>query len=259
MPLHRRHPAALPRTCRSSRACGSSATKRSWKRRSARREAERGTFDPTYLVYTRRQADAAEAAAGLQGSSRAKSFSLRTFHDTLLGNGTAPFWLHRQLMLGEHERRRAGIESGTTCLSTNIECDACGHRFEMIQKFSDPPLETCPKCGRARSRKLHLVAGDSVQGHRLVHHRLREEGSGDRRGQDGRRDERQTSDERQVEQRRSREEPTSASRDAKTRAAVVDVRDSRRRAHSPSDREARSSRPADVSARSARRDRGPCR
>ena len=39
---------------------------------SARREAERGTFDPTYLVYTRRQADAAEAAAGLQGSSRAR-------------------------------------------------------------------------------------------------------------------------------------------------------------------------------------------
>jgi uncharacterized protein (DUF885 family) len=29
-----------------------------------------------------------------------KAYSLRTFHDTLLGNGTAPFWLHRQLMLG---------------------------------------------------------------------------------------------------------------------------------------------------------------
>jgi len=27
------------------------------------------------------------------------------------------------------------------------ECDACGHRFEVIQKFSDPPIETCPKCG----------------------------------------------------------------------------------------------------------------
>jgi len=27
------------------------------------------------------------------------------------------------------------------------ECDACGHRFEKIQKFSDPPIETCPKCG----------------------------------------------------------------------------------------------------------------
>jgi len=29
------------------------------------------------------------------------------------------------------------------------ECDACGHRFEKIQKFSDPPLEQCPKCGGA--------------------------------------------------------------------------------------------------------------
>ncbi len=27
------------------------------------------------------------------------------------------------------------------------ECDACGHRFEVIQKFSDPPVEKCPKCG----------------------------------------------------------------------------------------------------------------
>ena len=27
------------------------------------------------------------------------------------------------------------------------ECEACGHRFEVIQKFSDPPIETCPKCG----------------------------------------------------------------------------------------------------------------
>ena len=27
------------------------------------------------------------------------------------------------------------------------QCDACGHRFEVIQKMSDAPLETCPKCG----------------------------------------------------------------------------------------------------------------
>ena len=27
------------------------------------------------------------------------------------------------------------------------QCDACGHRFEQIQKFSDQPIETCPKCG----------------------------------------------------------------------------------------------------------------
>jgi putative FmdB family regulatory protein len=27
------------------------------------------------------------------------------------------------------------------------ECDTCGHRFEVIQKFSDAPIERCPKCG----------------------------------------------------------------------------------------------------------------
>jgi putative FmdB family regulatory protein len=27
------------------------------------------------------------------------------------------------------------------------ECDACGHRFEKIQKFSDPLVEACPNCG----------------------------------------------------------------------------------------------------------------
>jgi putative FmdB family regulatory protein len=28
-------------------------------------------------------------------------------------------------------------------------CDACGHRFEAIQKFSDPIADKCPKCGGA--------------------------------------------------------------------------------------------------------------
>jgi putative FmdB family regulatory protein len=27
------------------------------------------------------------------------------------------------------------------------ECDACGHRFEKIQKFSDPLEDSCPTCG----------------------------------------------------------------------------------------------------------------
>jgi len=27
------------------------------------------------------------------------------------------------------------------------QCDACAHRFEVIQKFSDPPVDVCPKCG----------------------------------------------------------------------------------------------------------------
>src|SRR5690606_38427602 len=33
------------------------------------------------------------------------------------------------------------------------ECNACGHRFEVIQKFSDAPVETCPSCS-GEGRKL---------------------------------------------------------------------------------------------------------
>jgi putative FmdB family regulatory protein len=33
------------------------------------------------------------------------------------------------------------------------QCDACGRRFELIRKFSDPPLDACPTCGGA-VRKL---------------------------------------------------------------------------------------------------------
>ncbi len=67
---------------------------------SARREAERGTFDPTYLVYSVGKLMLLKLRQDYK-QAQGKSFSLRTFHDTLLAQGTAPFWLHRQLMLGE--------------------------------------------------------------------------------------------------------------------------------------------------------------
>ena len=34
------------------------------------------------------------------------------------------------------------------------QCDACGTRFELIRRFSDPPLTTCPNCGEEKVRKL---------------------------------------------------------------------------------------------------------
>jgi putative FmdB family regulatory protein len=34
------------------------------------------------------------------------------------------------------------------------ECTVCGHRFERIQKFSDPPVEECPNCGEKKVQKL---------------------------------------------------------------------------------------------------------
>ena len=65
---------------------------------SARREAERGTFDPTYLVYTVGKLMLLKLRQDYK-AQQGKSYSLRSFHDTLLSQGTAPFWLHRQLML----------------------------------------------------------------------------------------------------------------------------------------------------------------
>jgi len=41
------------------------------------------------------------------------------------------------------------------------ECAACGHRFEQIRKFSDPPVETCPNCGEAKVQKL--VSSPAIQ------------------------------------------------------------------------------------------------
>jgi uncharacterized protein (DUF885 family) len=67
---------------------------------SARREAERGAFDPTYLVYTVGKLMLLKLRRDYK-AQQGKAYSLRSFHDTLLGQGTAPFWLHRQLMLGE--------------------------------------------------------------------------------------------------------------------------------------------------------------
>ncbi len=65
---------------------------------SARREAERGTFDPTYLVYSVGKLMLLKLRQDYK-QEQGKAFSLRTFHDTLLSQGTAPLWLHRKLML----------------------------------------------------------------------------------------------------------------------------------------------------------------
>jgi uncharacterized protein (DUF885 family) len=67
---------------------------------SARREAERGTFDPSYILYSAGKLMLLKLREDYKSRVGAK-YSLRDFHDSLLGNGTVPVWLHRALMLGE--------------------------------------------------------------------------------------------------------------------------------------------------------------
>jgi putative FmdB family regulatory protein len=40
------------------------------------------------------------------------------------------------------------------------QCDACGHRFEVLQKFSDPRIDICPKCG---STVHKLMSSPAIQ------------------------------------------------------------------------------------------------
>lgn len=64
----------------------------------ARREAERGTFDPTYLVYSAGKLMLLKLRRDWYEQQEGKP-SLRAFHDTLLSHGAAPFWALRRLML----------------------------------------------------------------------------------------------------------------------------------------------------------------
>ena len=65
---------------------------------SARREAERGTFDPTYLVYSAGKLMLLKLRRDWQEEQRGKT-TLRAFHDAFLAQGSAPFPALRRLML----------------------------------------------------------------------------------------------------------------------------------------------------------------
>ena len=66
----------------------------------ARREAERGTFDPGYVVSAIGKLMMLKLRSDHKAQQAGK-YSLRAFHDTLLAQGSAPFWAHRRLLLGE--------------------------------------------------------------------------------------------------------------------------------------------------------------
>ncbi|MEN8130156.1 MAG: zinc ribbon domain-containing protein [Pseudomonadota bacterium] len=44
------------------------------------------------------------------------------------------------------------------------ECEACGYRHEVIQKFSDEKLRDCPSCAEPALKKLVSAAGFRLSG-----------------------------------------------------------------------------------------------
>ena len=66
----------------------------------ARQEAERGTFNPSYVMYSIGKQMLNKLRADYK-SMMGDKFSLGAFHNQFLSQGVLPFWLHRELMLGD--------------------------------------------------------------------------------------------------------------------------------------------------------------
>ena len=64
----------------------------------AAREAVRGTYDPTYGGYFLGKLAALKLRRDY-AVARGASFTLRGFHEQVMSNGIAPWWVHRQLLL----------------------------------------------------------------------------------------------------------------------------------------------------------------
>ena len=117
---------------------------------SARREAERGAFDPSYVVYS---------------AGKLMLLKLREDYKALTGRQVLTPRVPRRTaverhasVLGAsppHARRGAGrVDRIGTMPLYEYQCDACAQRFEVIRKFSDPPLAVCRVCGSGPVRKL---------------------------------------------------------------------------------------------------------
>jgi uncharacterized protein (DUF885 family) len=64
----------------------------------ARQEAVRGTYDPTYGGYFLGKMAALKLRHDY-AEARGSAFNLREFHERVMTNGIAPWWVHRQLLL----------------------------------------------------------------------------------------------------------------------------------------------------------------
>ena len=64
----------------------------------AKREAQRGTYDPTYGGYFLGKRGMLTLRRDVKAAQGDK-FNLRDFHERVMKNGIAPIWAHRQLLL----------------------------------------------------------------------------------------------------------------------------------------------------------------
>ena len=138
---------------------------------SARREAERGTFDPTYIVYSIGKLMLLKLRHDWQEEQHGKT-TLRAFHDAFLAQGSAPFPALRRLML---DHAPATSWSNRANASVRISMRPVCAPLRGHPEVLGPPHRRVPEVRRGGAQAA-VVAGDSVQGVGLVHHRLRARG-----------------------------------------------------------------------------------
>src|SRR5919199_1892766 len=70
------------------------------------------------------------------------------------------------------------------------QCENCGERFEVIQKFSDPPVDVCTKCGKGPV--VRLLSSPAIQfkgtGWYITDYSQKGKSGGDGKAADGKKD-----------------------------------------------------------------------
>ena len=148
---------------------------------SARREAERGTFDPGYGVYALGKLMLLKLRKDVQ-AQQGQRFSLKAFHDSVLGAGRPAL----PAAAGGAPRAGVGQPSGVAWIERHAPLRV------RVRGGERPPLRGHPEVLgpgpdglpdlRRPGPQADFLAGHPVQGIRLLHHRLRQE-VGDRRRQ----------------------------------------------------------------------------
>ncbi|HEV8375171.1 MAG TPA: zinc ribbon domain-containing protein [Candidatus Polarisedimenticolia bacterium] len=107
------------------------------------------------------------------------------------------------------------------------ECSKCGHRFEKIQKFSDPLVKTCPKC---KGKVQKLPSAPAIQfkgsGWYITDYARKGESSGSEEKSDKASDEksRKSAGEKAEGEKSAPEKPSEGKSDKDTKAAPKPTR-----------------------------------
>jgi predicted nucleic acid-binding Zn ribbon protein len=149
------------RTSRSSRACASSATRPSSRKSSARREAERGTFDPMYVVYAAGKLMLLKLRQDYKARDLGRRYSPRASTTRCWHRAAAPFWAHRRLLLGDGATARIARTDAT---HAPLRVPMRGLRQPLrghSEVLRSPLVEICARCGKGPVRRL--VSSPAIQ------------------------------------------------------------------------------------------------